>query len=136
MLGSGFYTMRLSLIVLLAVAGGPAPLMLADCETQCAGACALAQPTVIQGDTPSPVVKVVADPPCVVNLTTRDSGLQLQVSLQGQPDADRPACALFEWLADGTELTATASFWKGDGPCCSDAFANGSLSPFVPVAAP
>ena len=110
--------------------------MLEGCGLSWNAACALAEPTVFQSDTPSPVVKVVADPPCIANVATTDGGIQITVSLQWSPDAGPPECAIFEWLADGTELTAHASFSKGDGPCCSEVYANGSLSPFVPIAAP
>ena len=137
MIGFGFYTMRLSLIVLLGIIGWPATLMLEGCGWGgCNGICALTEPTVFQSDTPSPVVKVVADPPCIAKVATTNGGVQITVSLQWLLDAGPPECAIFEWLADGTELTAHASFWKGDGPCCSEVYANGSLSPFVPIAAP
>ena len=129
--------MRLSLIVLLGIIGWPATLMLEGCGWGgCNGICALTEPTVFQSDTPSPVVKVVADPPCIAKVATTNGGVQITVSLQWLLDAGPPECAIFEWLADGTELTAHASFWKGDGPCCSEVYANGSLSPFVPIAAP
>jgi hypothetical protein len=135
MVASGFYMMRLSGIVVLGIIGWPATLMLEGCGVSCNVACGLAEPTVFQSDTPSPIVKVVADPPCTAKVATTDGGIEITVSLQRPPDAGPPECAIFEWLDDGTELTAHASFWKGDGPCCSDVYANGSVSPFVPIAA-
>jgi hypothetical protein len=123
--------MRLGFLIFMAVAVWPAALVLEGCS--CNAACALAEPTVSLSDTPSPVMQIVADPPCNADVTKTDGGVLIKVSLASSPDAGPPACALFAWLADGTELTARASFSKGDGPCCQDAYANGSVSPFVPV---
>lgn len=124
--------MRSGFLIFTAVAVWPATLMLEGCST-CTGACALSEPTVFQSDTPSPVMEVVADPPCKLDVATTDGGVLIKVSLVWSPAAAPPECALFEWLADGTELTARASFSKGDDPCCEDAYANGSVSRFVPV---
>jgi hypothetical protein len=117
---------------LLGVAAWPATLMLEGCVNNCNAACAIAQPTVFQSDAPSPVVKVVADPPCAASVATTDGGVQIMITLQPGPDSGPPECAVFEWLADGIELTAHASFSTGDG-CCQSAYSNGSLSSFVPV---
>jgi len=59
-------------------------------------------------------------------------GSQPRLPLDGGP----PDCAVFEWLADGSELRAEASFSLGDGPCCQYTYANGSISRFVPVNQP
>lgn len=96
----------------------------------CDGACALATAKVTQS---AAVVKVVADPPCTAQVYLVDAGVQLVVSPQvPNVSGDVLSCQIYEWLSNGAELTAQASFKPGDGPCCSNAFQNGTLSSFVP----
>lgn len=127
--------MQLSLFVVLGIVSWPAALVIEGCGS-CSGACASAEPTIVQSDTPSPIVRIVADPPCVADVATTGGGVQIKVTLRQPLEAGPPDCAIFEWLADGSELRAQASFSLGDGPCCQYAYSNGSISPFVPVTQP
>jgi len=103
---------------------------LAGCqEKTCSGACAPLMLTVAQG---SAVVKIVADPPCMAQVFLNDAGVRIYVAPQSTGGGDL-SCHVYEWLSDGTELTAEASFSADNAFCCEGVYDVGTLSSFVPL---
>jgi hypothetical protein len=105
---------------------------LVGCGTTCSGDCV--PPTLFVRESAA-VVRVVADPPCTAQVFQLDGAVQIGVTVSPylSVTAAPLSCQIYEWLSDGTELVAFASFTRGSGPCCSDVYADGTLSPFTPV---
>ena len=103
---------------------------LAGCRgSSCSAACAPLTLTVAQE---SAVVKVVADPPCMAQVFLHDGGVRIDVTPQSIGGSDL-SCHVYEWLSDGTELTAQASFSTDNAPCCEGIYDVGTLSSFFPL---
>jgi hypothetical protein len=108
------------------------PMGLVGCGSSCSADCV--PPTLFVRQSAA-VVKVVADPPCTAQVYELDGGVQIGVTVSPYLSiaAGALSCQVYEWLADGTERVAFASFTRGSGPCCSDVYADGTLSSFAPV---
>lgn len=120
--------MRTNLVCLALMVAGAA-VVLCGCGA-CSADCAPAMPSVTEN---AAVVKVVSDPPCIANVTLTDTGVQISVLPNVTSVSGDLSCQIYEWLSDGTERIAFASFQAGSGPCCSYTYANGTLSSFAPV---
>src|SRR5262249_31951142 len=72
----------------------------------CSGACRRASAVATES---APVVKVVADPPCTAEVELVDAGVQITVNPLMPHASGNLSCQVYEWLSDGSELTAQAS---------------------------
>lgn len=67
---------------------------------------------------PSPLVEVMADPPCSAMLPNGDGGAPVVVQVSGTPSG--PAtCTVLGLLADGERVATSVSFTPYSGACCS-----------------
>ncbi len=97
-----------------------APLASGGClgaGAQCS--CPVAGALIPQPKVSSPVVGLVADPPCsVVFEPDGDGGVQVLVVVTGTVLSSTGSCQIRETLADGTVLTAALSFERGPATDC------------------
>jgi hypothetical protein len=122
--------MRTNWVFLALALAGAAVGLYGSIGCGCAVDCAIATPSVIAS---ASVVKVVADPPCIADVSLVPGGVQIAVRPNAQQVSGDLSCQVYAWLSDGTELVASASFQAGSGPCCSNVYGAGTLSQFAPL---